>query len=106
MEVDKLNLIKMQNYLAKIKSLQSKIEFALEESDFEKLANFSSELENCVEALVSNSIYKDSITQVELADLHNLLSSVQKYQEVTSAKFKDYTLKVSRNQKMHQAYKQ
>ncbi len=96
----------MQNYLAKIKSLQSKIEFALEESDFEKLANFSSELENCVEALVSNSIYKDSITQVELADLHNLLSSVQKYQEVTSAKFKDYTLKVSRNQKMHQAYKQ
>ena len=96
----------MQNYLAKIKSLQSKIEFALEESDFEKLANFSSELENCVEALVSNSIYKDSITQDELADLRNLLSSVQKYQKETSAKFKDYTLKVSRNQKMHQAYKQ
>ena len=96
----------MQNYLAKIKSLQSKIEFALEESDFEKLANFSSELENCVEALVSNSIYKDSITKVELDDLQNLLFNVQKYQEQTTAKFKDYTLKVSRNQKMHQAYKQ
>ena len=96
----------MQNYLAKIKSLQSKIEFALEESNFEKLAIFSTELENCVEALVSNSIYKDSITQVELADLQNLISSVQKYQKETSAKFKDYTLKVSRNQKMYQAYKQ
>ena len=96
----------MQNYLAKIKSLQSKIEFALEDSDFEKLANFSTELENCVETLVSNSIYKDSITQDELADLRNLLSSVQKYQKETSAKFKDYNLKVSRNQKMHQAYKQ
>ena len=96
----------MHDFLSKIKPLQSKIDTALKESDFEKLAKLSTELETSVEALVSNSIYKDSITQVELADLHNLLSSVQKYQEETSAKFKDYTLKVSRNQKMHQAYKQ
>ena len=96
----------MKDYLRKIKSLQNKIEFALKESDFERLANFSTELESTVEALVSNSIYKNSITQGELADLQNLLASVLKYQEETSAKFKDYTLKVSRNQKMHQAYKQ
>ena len=96
----------MQDNLVKIKSLQSKIEFALKDSDFEKLANFSTELESSVEALVTNSIYKDSITQDELANLQNLLSSVRKYQEETSAKFKDYTSKVSRNQKMHQAYKQ
>ena len=96
----------MQDNLVKIKSLQSKIESALKDSDFEKLANFSTELESSVEALVTNSIYKDSITQDELANLQNLLSSVRKYQEETSAKFKDYTLKVSRNQKMHQAYKQ
>ena len=96
----------MQDNLLKIKSLQSKIEFALKDSDFEKLANFSTELESSVEALVTNSIYKDSITQDELAHLQNLLSSVRKYQEETSTKFKDYTLKVSRNKKMHQAYKQ
>jgi len=96
----------MRDYLRKIKSLQNKIEFALKESDFERLANFSTELESSVEALVSNSIYKESITKGELADLQNLLSCVQKYQEDTSAKFKDYTLKVSRKQKMHQAYKQ
>jgi len=96
----------MKDYLRKIKSLQNKIEFALKESDFERLANFSTELESSVEALVSNSIYKESITKGELADLQNLLSCVQKYQEDTSAKFKDYTLKVSRKQKMHQAYKQ
>ena len=96
----------MKDYLRKIKSLQNKIEFALKESDFERLANFSTELQSSVEALVSNSIYKDSITQGELTDLQNLLSCVQKYQEDTSAKFKDYTLKVSRKQKMHQAYKQ
>ena len=96
----------MRDNLVKIKSLQSKIEFALKDSDFEKLANFSTELEGSVEALVTNSIYKDSITQDELAYLQNLLSSVRTYQEETSAKFKDYTLKVSRNKKMHQAYKQ
>ena len=96
----------MKDYFKKIKSLQNKIEFALKESDFERLANFSTELESSVEALVSNSIYKDSITQRELADLQNLLSCVQKYQDETSAKFKDYTLKVSRKQKMHQAYRQ
>ena len=96
----------MKDYLRKIKSIQNKIEFALKESDFERLANFSTELESSVEALVSNSIYKESITKGELADLQNLLSCVQKYQEDTSAKFKDYTLKVSRKQKMHQAYKQ
>ena len=96
----------MQDNLVKIKTLQSKIEFALKDGDFEKLANFSTELESYVEALVTNSIYKDSITQDELAHLQSLLSSVQKYQEETSAKFKEYTLKVSRNQKMHQAYKQ
>ena len=96
----------MKDYFKKIKSLQNKIEFALKESDFERLANFSTELESSVEALVSNSIYKESITKGELADLQNLLSCVQKYQEDTSAKFKDYTLKVSRKQKMHQAYKQ
>ena len=73
---------------------------------FEKLANFSTELESSVEALVTNSIYKDSITQDELAHLRNLLSSIRKYQEETSEKFKAYTLKVSRNQKMQQAYKQ
>ena len=96
----------MKDYFKKIKSLQNNIEFALKESDFERLANFSTELESSVEALVSNSIYKESITKGELADLQNLLSCVQKYQEDTSAKFKDYTLKVSRKQKMHQAYKQ
>ena len=94
------------DYIDKIKSLQSKIEFALEQGDFEKLANLSTELESSVEALVSNSIYKNVITKSELVYLKNLLSNVQKYQEETSTRFKDYTTEVSRKQKMHQAYKQ
>ena len=96
----------MQTHLGKIKSLQSKIEAALKDSDFETLAKLSTELTSSVENLVSNSIYKESITESELVDLQSLLSSVEKYQEITSTKFKAYTSKVSRNQKMHQAYKQ
>ena len=89
-----------------IKSLQNKIEAALEDSDFETLANLSTELQSSVEDLVSNSIYKKKVTESELVDIQNLLSSLEKYQEITSTKFKAYTSKVSRNQKMHQAYKQ
>ena len=96
----------MQTHLGKIKSLQSKIDAALKDSDFETLAKLSNDLTSSVEDLVSNSIYKENITESELADLQSLLSSVEKYQEITSTKFKAYTSKVSRNQKMHQAYKQ
>ena len=96
----------MQTHLGKIKSLQSKIEAALKDSDFETLAKLSTELTSSVEDLVSNSIYKENITESELIDLQSLLSSVEKYQEITSTKFKAYTSKVSRNQKMQQAYKQ
>jgi|TARA_Y100000991_G_scaffold198971_1_gene170404 hypothetical protein len=96
----------MHSYLSKIKSLQSKIDTALKESSFEKLAILSSELGTSVESLISDPNYKNSITQQELINLQNLLISVQNYQQETSLKFRDYSLKVSRKRKMHQAYKQ
>ena len=96
----------MHDYLSKIKSLQSKIEIALKESDFEKLALLSTELESSVETLVGDPNYKNNITQPELADLEKLLFSVRNYQGETSLKFKHYTLDISRKRRMHQAYKQ
>ena len=96
----------MHGYLSKIKSLQSKIDIALEESSFEKLAILSSELGTLVEVLVNDANYKNSITKQDLTNLQRLLVSVQKYQQETSLKFRNYTLKVSRKRKMHQAYKQ
>ena len=96
----------MHDYLTKIKPLQSKIDTALKERSFEKLAILSSELETSVESLISDPNYKNNITQQELIDLRNLLISVQKYQQETSLKFRDYSLEVSRKRKMHQAYKQ
>jgi len=96
----------MNAYLSKIKSLQSEIDTALKESDFEKLAHLSTDLGTSVETLISDPSYKHNITEQELLDLKNLLVSVQKYQEETSLKFRDYSLEVSRKRKMHQAYKQ
>lgn len=96
----------IHGYLSKIKSLQSKIDSALKESGFEKLANLSTELETSVKELISEANNKDGITQKELIELQNLLVSVQKYQQETSLKFRSYTLEVSRKRKMHQAYKQ
>ena len=96
----------IHGYLSKIKSLQSKIDSALKESGFEKLANLSTELETSVKDLISEANNNDGITQKELIELQNLLVSVQKYQQETSLKFRSYTLEVSRKRKMHQAYKQ
>ena len=96
----------MHDYLTKIKPLQTKIDTALKERSFEKLAILSSELETSVESLISDPNYNNNITQQELIDLRNLLISVQKYQQETSLKFRDYSLEVSRKRKMHQAYKQ
>ena len=96
----------IHGYLSKIKSLQSKIDSALKESGFEKLANLSTELETSVKDLISETNNNDGITQKDLIELQNLLVSVQKYQQETSLKFRSYTLEVSRKRKMHQAYKQ
>ena len=96
----------MHDCLSKIKSLQSKIEVALTESDFKTLASLSTELETSVGKLSDEPSFKNNVTQQELADLHKLLVSVQNYQEETSLKFKNYTLDISRQRKMHQAYKQ
>ena len=78
----------IHGYLSKIKSLQSKIDSALKESGFEKLANLSTELETSVKDLISEANNKDGITQKELIELQNLLVSVQKYQQETSLKFR------------------
>ena len=55
----------IHGYLSKIKSLQSKIDSALKESGFEKLANLSTELETSVKDLISEANNKDGITQNE-----------------------------------------
>tara|TARA_B100000902_G_scaffold130420_1_gene129372 strand:+ start:143 stop:436 length:294 start_codon:yes stop_codon:yes gene_type:complete len=96
----------IQDFLNKIETLQIEVESALNESDFDKLAKASNELETSVDTFLSTSNIKNSIKEEELVYLQNLLANIQKYQQETSLKFKNYTLEVSRKRKMHQAYKQ
>ena len=89
-----------------IAGLKEKIEKALVESNFIELASLSSKLEAIVQSIVDNSDYRKNIRKEELGALKNLLIKVKKYEVETEMKFKDYTLKISKQTKMQNAYKQ
>ena len=86
--------------------LSEKIEKALSDSNFIELASLSSKLETIVQLLIGNSEYKKSIKTEELEIFEKLLVRVKQYQVETELKFKDYTLRISKQTKMQNAYKQ
>ena len=92
--------------LINIFELNGKIEKALEDSNFIELAPLSSKLETIVKLITNNSDYRKNIRQEEVDTLKNLLIKVKKYQVETEMKFKNYTLKISKQTKMKNAYKQ
>ena len=89
-----------------INKLSKKIEEALQDSNFIELASLSAELENLVQLITENSDYRNNIGKAELNTLESLLTKVNKYQLDTEMKFKDYTLRISKQTKMQNAYKQ
>ena len=89
-----------------INKLSKKIEEALQESNFIELASLSAELENLVQLITENSDNRNNIGKAELNTLESLLTKVNKYQLDTEMKFKDYTLRISKQTKMQNAYKQ
>ncbi len=89
-----------------IQLLNEKIEKALADSDFTKLATLSSKLETMVQLFTDNSAYKKHIKKNELDILKRLIVRVNQYQVETETKFKDYTLRISKQTKMQNAYKQ
>ena len=92
--------------LNNIQLLSEKIEKALADSDFTKLATLSSKLETMVQLFTDNSAYKKHIKRNELDILERLIVRVNQYQVETETKFKDYTLRISKQTKMQNAYKQ
>ena len=88
-----------------ISELNKKIEKALEDYNFIALASLSSKLEKTVKSLTDKSSYGNDITDEELATLEGLVVSVNRYQAETESKFKEYTLRVSKQTKMQSAYK-
>ena len=89
-----------------INRLSRKIEEALQDSNFIELASLSAKLEKIVQFITDNSGYRKNIRKSELETLETLLSKVNKYQLDTEMKFKDYTLRISKQTKMQNAYKQ
>ena len=89
-----------------ISDLKEKIEKALVESNFIELASLSSKLEAIVQLIADNSDYRKNISKEELDAVKNLLIQVKKYEVETEMKFKDYTLRISKQTKMQNAYKQ
>ena len=89
-----------------ISILSEKIEQALEDSNFIELASLSAKLEKLVQLITNNTDYRKNIRKAELDTLENLLTKVNKYQLDTEMKFKDYTLRISKQTKMQNAYKQ
>ena len=89
-----------------IHQLSEKIEKALEDSNFIELATLSTKLETIVQLLTDNSAYKKHINKNELDILERLIVRVNQYQVETETKFKDYTLRISKQTKMQNAYKQ
>ena len=89
-----------------INKISKKIEEALQDSNFIELASLSAELENLVQLITENSDNRNNIGKAELITLQSLLTKVNKYQLDTEMKFKDYTLRISKQTKMQNAYKQ
>ena len=89
-----------------INKLSKKIEEALQESNFIELASLSAKLEKVVQLITEKSDYRKNIRKAELDTLEALLTKVNKYQLDTEMKFKDYTLRMSKQTKMQNAYKQ
>ena len=89
-----------------INELSRKIEEALQDSNFIELASLSAKLEKVVQLITEKSDYRKNIRKAELDTLEALLTKVNKYQLDTEMKFKDYTLRISKQTKMQNAYKQ
>ena len=96
----------LQENLNNIHVLSEKIEKALNDSNFIELASLSSKLETIVQLLTDNSTYKEQLKKEELDILEKLLVRVNNFQVETEMKFKDYTLRISKQTKMQNAYKQ
>ena len=92
--------------LKDINALSRNIEKAIEESNFLEIASLSTKLEKVVQSLTNDSSYRENISKDEIGALEQLLARVNKYRIETEMKFKDYTLKISKQTKMQNAYKQ
>ena len=87
----------------KITSIKGRIENSLKDEDFVSISELSKELDQSVRKL-SETLKSQQFTDPDRKKLEMLSTEIENFKKSTIAKFKDYTSKVSKQTKMHQAY--
>ena len=91
--------------LNRIKALEEKINQKLEECDFLNLPQLSIQLSDEVKRLTESFTSKSTLSPSELDLFEKINKKLKYFENETFEKFKDYTIKTSKQAKMHSAYK-
>ena len=91
--------------LNKIKALEEKIDQKLEECDFLNLPQLCIQLSDEVKRLTENFSSQSALSPRELDLFERINRKLKYFENETFEKFKDYTIKTSKQAKMHSAYK-
>ena len=87
----------------KIASIRVRMENSLKDEDFVSISELSKELDHSVRML-TETLKSQQLTDPEKKKLEMLSTEIESFKKKTMAKFKNYTSKVSKQTKMHQAY--
>ena len=91
--------------LSRIKALEEKINQKLEECDFLNLPQLSIQLSDEVKRLTESFSSQSTLSPSELDLFEKINKKLKYFENETFEKFKDYTIKTSKQAKMHSAYK-
>ena len=91
--------------LNRIKALEEKINQKLEECDFLNLPQLSIQLSDEVKRLTERFSSQSTLSPKELDLFEKINRKLKYFENETFEKFKDYTIKTSKQAKMHSAYK-
>ena len=91
--------------LNRIKDLEEKINQKLEECDFLNLPQLSKQLSDEVKRLTERFSSQSTLSPKELDLFEKINRKLKYFENETFEKFKDYTIKTSKQAKMHSAYK-
>ena len=91
--------------LKRIKALEEQINLKLEECDFLNLPQLSIQLSDEVQRLTESFSSKSTLSPSELDLFEKINKKLKYFENETFEKLKDYTIKTSKQAKMHSAYK-
>ena len=91
--------------LNRIKALEEKINLKLVEGDFLNLPKLSEQLSDEIVKLTESFNRQSELSEKDLDFLEQIKKKLQYFETETFNRFKSYTIKTSKQAKMHNAYK-